>query len=101
MANTLLGIPVEILAVICFAIAVAYANFWPRPPRTATAPRSALQQFVLRWMHAATWGFLGLAALSLKYFSLNLAQLLGLLGLASYLVFMAFFLREKLRFPQG
>ena len=101
MANTLLGIPVEILAVICFAVAVAYANFWPRPPRTATAPRGAIQQFVLRWLHAATWVFLGVAALSLKYISGNIAQILGLLGLASYLIFMAFFIREKLRYPQG
>lgn len=101
MSNTLMGIPVEILTVVCFAIAVAYANFWPRPPRTATAPRSAVQQFVLRWFHAATWAFLGIAAFSVKYISGTAAQAFGLLGLASYFVFMTYFVREKVRYPQG
>jgi hypothetical protein len=99
--NTLLGIPVEFLAAICFAIAAAYATFWPRPPRTATEPRTAWQQLVLRWFHALTWLLLGLACLALKFVGVTAAQILGLLGLASYVTFMVVFVREKTRYPQG
>jgi hypothetical protein len=99
--DTLLGIPVEIVAVICFAIAAAYATYWPRPPRTATTPRTTWQHFVLRWFHALTWLCLGLASLALKFIGVTSAQILGLLGLAGYLIFMAVFMREKLRYPQG
>lgn len=99
--NTLLGLPVEVWASICFAVAAAYAVFWPRPPRTATAPRTAWQHLVLRWGHAATWISLGLAALALKYIGVSAAQILGLLGLVGYLTFMTVFVREKLRYPHG
>jgi len=96
-----MGLPVEIWAILCFGVAVAYTNFWPRPPRTATEPRTAIQQFILRWMHAITWYCLGVASLSLKYIGGSAAQILGLLGLGCYLLFMAVFIREKLRYPQG
>lgn len=101
MQNTLMGLPVEIWAVICLAVAVIYFNFWPRPPRTATVPRTAWQQMVLRWFHSLTWLFLAFAALSLKFVGVTAAQVFGLLGLASYLIFMAVFIREKVRYPQG
>jgi hypothetical protein len=99
--NTLLGLPVEAWAIVCFAVAGAYANFWPRPPRTATAPRTTWQQLVLRWFHAATWLCLGLAALAVKYVGATAAQILGLLALVGYLTFMVVFVREKMRYPQG
>ena len=101
MQNTLMGIPVEFWTVVCVAIAVVYGNLWPRPPRTATTPRTAWQQLVLRWFHAGTWLCLGLAALSLKYVGATTAQVLGVLGLLSYITFMTVFVREKLRYPQG
>lgn len=101
MDNNLLGLPVEAWAIICFVVAAAYANFWPRPPRTATAPRTAWQQFVLRWLHTITWASLGLAALALKFVGITAAQILGLVGLVGYLTFMTVFLREKLRYPHG
>ena len=101
MQNTLMGLPVEFWTIVCFAIAVAFYNFWPRPPQTATVPRTWLQQFVLRWFHPLTWALLGLASLSLKYFSATASQVLAVLALASYIIFMVFFVREKLRFPQG
>jgi hypothetical protein len=99
--ESLLGLPVEILAAICFAVAATYTIFWPRPPRTATTPRTAWQHLVLRWFHALTWVCLGLAALSLKYVGVTAAQVLGILGLLGYLIFMATFMREKMRYPQG
>ena len=101
MYDTLLGIPVEIIAAICFAIAAAYGSFWPRPPRSATEPRTFWQHLVLRWFHTLTWLCLGLAALAVKFIGMTAAQILGLLGLVSYVTFMAVFLREKLRYPQG
>ena len=101
MQNTLMGIPVEIVASICFAIAAAYVIFWPRPPRTATEPRTTWQHLVLRWFHAGTWALLGIAALAIKYINGPAAQAFGLLGLACYLVFMFVFVREKVRYPQG
>ena len=101
MQSTLMGIPVEFWGLVCFAIATAYTIFWPRPARTATAPRTAWQQLVLRWFHAATWILLGLASLSLKFVGFTTAQILGLLGLFAYLTFMTVFVREKMRYPQG
>lgn len=101
MHSTLMGLPVEFWAIVCFVIATAYYNFWPRPARTATAPRTPFQHFVLRWFHAATWFALGLASLALKFVGIGAAQGLGLLGLAFYLLFMAVFVREKMRYPQG
>jgi hypothetical protein len=89
------------VAIICFAIAGTYANIWPRPPRSATAPRSAMQQFILRWFHALTWICLGLAALALKFVGVDAAVILALVGLAGYFVFMTVFMREKMRYPQG
>jgi hypothetical protein len=99
--TTLLGLPVEIWAVLCLALAVMYFSFWPRPPRTATTPRTAWQQLVLRWFHTLVWLLLALAALALKYVGVTVAQVLGLLGLVSYFIFMAVFVREKLRYPHG
>jgi hypothetical protein len=96
-----MGIPVEFWASVCFAVAAAYAIFWPRPPRTASAPRTIWQQIVLRWFHAATWFCLGLATLALKFVGVSAAQILGLLGLLGYLTFMTVFVREKMRHPQG
>ena len=101
MDNTLLGLPVEVWAIVCFAIAGVYVVFWPRPPRTATTPRTLWQQLVLRWLHAVIWLCLGLAALALKYVGITAAQILGLLGLIGYFTFMTVFFREKLRYPQG
>ena len=99
MQDTLLGIPVEAWAVGCLAIAVAYARFYPPAPRSA--PRSLLQHIALRWGHSLTWLFLALAALALKYVGAGIAQVLGLLGLVSYLLFMGLLLREKMRYPTG
>lgn len=101
MQNTLMGLPVEFWAILCFGVAVAYTNIWPRPPRTATEPRTPLQQFILRWMHALTWYCLGSASLALKFVGVTAAQALGILGLAAYIIFMTVFIREKLRYPQG
>jgi len=96
-----MGLPVEFWAILCFGIGVTYTNFWPRPPRTATEPRTPLQQFILRWMHAITWYCLGCASLALKYVSGTAGQVLGVLGLVAYFIFMTVFVREKLRYPQG
>jgi hypothetical protein len=99
MDNTLLGLPVEIWALGCFAVAVVYAYLWPRPPRAKQ--RSPWEHFVLRWLHALTWLWLGLAALSVKYVGPTAAQFLGLLSLASYITFMVTLVREKFRYPTG
>ena len=99
MQSTLMGLPVEIWAALCFGVAGAYTIFWPRPPRTGQ--RTAWQQLVLRWFHALTWAFLGLATLSLKYVSVTGAQILGGLGFLSYIIFMVVFVRERMRYPQG
>ena len=88
-------------AILCMAVAVAYYNFWPRPPRTATTPRTRWQHFVLRWFHALTWLLLALASLALKFMGIDPARVLGLLGLTTYLIFMAVFVRERLKYPQG
>lgn len=101
MNDTLMGLPVEFWAILCFLVGGAYITFWPRPPRSATAPRTGLEHFVLRWFHAATWFCLGLATLALKFFGVNAAVTLGLIGLAGYITFMVFLIREKRRYPQG
>ena len=99
MQSTLMGLPVEMWAMLCFVVAGAYTIYWPRPPRTGE--RTAWQQFVLRWFHALTWAWIGLAALAMKYIGVTVAQTFGVLGLVTYLVFMIVFVREKMRYPQG
>lgn len=95
MQETILGIPVEMVAAICIAVAVLYTIYWPKPgPGVQRAPWRA---FVLRWFHALTWVALALAAPSVKYIGLGVAQVLGVLGLLIYLTFMAALLTDRRR----
>lgn len=99
MDNTLLGLPVEILAAGCFAVAVVFTVLWPPPPKAKI--RSRWEHFVLRWLHALTWFWLTLAILSVKYVGGVAAGTLGLLALVSYFVFTVTLMREKFRYPAG
>lgn len=93
MSETLLGVPVEMVAAICIAVAVLYFIYWPKPGPAQIRP--LWRAVVLRWFHGLTWVALALAALSLKYLGLAVAQVLGVVGLIAYLLFMAALLTDR------
>lgn len=93
MQETLLGVPVEMVSAICIAVAVLYFIYWPKPGPTQV--RAAWRALVLRWFHGLTWVALALAALSLKYVNIGTAQVLGVVGLIAYLLFMAALLTDR------
>jgi hypothetical protein len=86
---TLLGIPLVIWGLVCLAVAVIWVFVWPS--NKSVAPNS-LPHFILRWAHALVWLFLAAAAFIAGFDLLggaNTAQLVALLALLTYLLFMA------------
>lgn len=82
---------------ICLAVAVFYFFLWPKP--AAQVQRNAWQQVVLRYFHALVWIFLAVASLLRALYSARFAflfsNLLLLMALLTYLVFLFTFLRER------
>lgn len=93
MSNTFFGLPVEVWAAICLGVAAFYTMLWPRPVPGRVRP--PLTAFILRWLHALTWVALALAALAVKYAGWTVAQVLALTGLACYIIFIVFLIRER------
>ncbi len=93
MNSTFWGLPVEVWVGLCLAVAAFYTMLWPRPLRGEQ--RSLWTASVLRWGHALVWVLLAAAFLAYRFFGLLPAQLLGLSGLALYIVFMATLLRRR------
>jgi hypothetical protein len=93
MESTLWGLPVEVWVGLCLAVAAFYTVLWPRPlPGEHRSPWTA---FVLRWGHALVWVLLAAALLVYRFWDPLPAQLLGLSGLALYILFMATLLRRR------
>jgi hypothetical protein len=85
----LLGIPLAIWGIVCLVVAVIWVFVWPSNKRVAP---NGLPHFILRWFHALVWLFLATAAFIAGFDILggaNTAQLVALLALLTYLVFMA------------
>lgn len=99
MQETLLGVPVEMIAAICIAVAALYAVYWPKPG--PGVERVQWRAFVLRWFHAMTWVGLALATLAFKYLGQTPAQVLGVIALLVYLTFMATLLTDRRKRPSS
>jgi hypothetical protein len=89
VSRTLLGFPLQSWGIICLVAAVAYLFKWPRPRTGASGPaRSRLAHLVLRWGHSAVWATLAIACFLWARGPSLLANVLALLALIIYLVFL-------------
>ena len=80
----LLGVPLWIIGLVCWALAGVWAFVWPRRPGL---PTRGWRYFALRWAHALVWGLLGAAAFVGA--AGGPAGPVALAALAVYLVFVA------------
>lgn len=95
MSNSVLGIPLSTWGIVCLGVAVLYFFFWPKPKAADQPPRSPRTHFVLRWFHSIVWLLLGAACFLWAGGSSTLANVLALLALALYLVFVVTLLGER------
>jgi hypothetical protein len=58
--TTFLGIPVPVWGLLCLALAVLYAIYWPKKVVDAK-PRTPEVQLYLRWGHSMVWVLLATA----------------------------------------
>lgn len=87
MTNSLLGIPLPILSLVCLGIAAAYYFVWPKPKTGQT--RTRVQHLILRYAHSLVWVLLAAACLLWAGDNQSaLASLLGLSALGTYVLFM-------------
>ena len=97
MTPTLFGIPFYLWGVVCLGVAAIYTATWPKPKPDAPA-RPAWRQFILRWFHALVWVLLAGACFA-KAIGLTPApfwsNMLGLAGLAAYLIFLTTFTMDR------
>lgn len=80
------GIPYLFWGVTCVLMALIWVFMWPKE----SAGTGGWRFMVLRWFHALTWALLAAAAFIATFNVLGgttLAQLLALLALAVYVVF--------------
>ena len=98
MNSTFWGLPVEVWMGLCLAVTGFYAVLWPRP--MPGERRSLWTGFILRWGHALVWLLLAAALLAYRFFGLLPAQILGLAGLALYILFMATLVGRRFK-PRG
>jgi hypothetical protein len=85
----ILGIPYLAWGVVGLALAVLWIFVWPQKNDVL---KNSPQYFILRWFHTLVWLFLSAAGF-LSYFNVlggrYTAQLMSLLALITYLIFMA------------
>ncbi len=87
MTNSLLGIPLPLLSLVCLGIAAAYYFIWPKPK--AGQSRTPTQHVIVRYGHSLVWVLLAVACLLWAGDSQSgLASLLGLAALGTYVLFM-------------
>jgi len=98
MNSTFWGLPVEGWVGLCLAVAGFYWVVWPRP--TPDERRSVWTGFILRWGHALVWVLLAAALLAYRFVGLLTAQVLGLAGLALYILFMTTLIGRRFK-PRG
>lgn len=82
-----IGIPFSIWGMICLAVAAVWVFVWPSKTTVTAGPRF----FILRWFHSIVWLLLAAAAFMAGFDILGgiaTAQLVALLSLFTYLVFM-------------
>lgn len=84
-------------SLICLGVAVLYYILWPKP--SARQVRTDWQRIIFRYFHALVWIFLAFSCFLKAFFVqpilMLLYDLLLLLGLVTYLIFIFTFLHEK------
>ncbi len=94
MNNSFLGIPLTIVSLVCFGIAVAYYFIWPKPKAGQT--RTPTQQVILRYAHSLVWVLLAVACLIWAVDSQSgFAIILALAALGTYVLFMTTFITSQ------
>ncbi|MEZ4866635.1 MAG: hypothetical protein R3C14_35275 [Caldilineaceae bacterium] len=99
MESDLLGIRLTFWAIPCLMMTVLWLYLWPRDRMPAQVN---LRYLILRWFHALTWLLLTLATLTAGLGILGGAttgKVLGLLGLAAYLLFLYTTITSKPNVP--
>jgi hypothetical protein len=94
--SAFLGLPLPIWGEICLTVAIIYLFIWPKP-RKGDAPRPPWLQLILRWAHPLVWVMLAGVCFVLPGGNQGLAQVLALLALLTYAVFMSTLLYERRR----
>ena len=96
MNTPFLGVPWFVWGLLCLAVAVIFTVIWPRGKRPGKA--SALQSLILRWFHALVWVLLAVSFFLRSGKVLGgsaTANVLALLALGVYLIFMGTLLRSS------
>ena len=96
MNTAFLGVPWLVWGLLCLAVAVIFTVSWPRGKRPGKA--RPLQSLILRWFHALVWLLLAVSFFlrDAKVFGgSGTANVLALLALGVYLIFMGTVLRSS------
>jgi hypothetical protein len=96
MNTAFLGVPCLVWGLLCVAVAVIFTVIWPRGKRPGK--ESALPSLILRWFHALVWVLLAVSFFLREGKVLggpSTANVLALLALLVYLIFMGTLLRSS------
>jgi len=96
MNTPFLGVPWFVWGLLCLVVAVIFTVIWPRGKRPGKA--RALQSLILRWFHALVWVLLAVSFFLRDREVLGgsgTANVLALLALGVYLIFMGTLLRSS------
>lgn len=92
-----MGVDYSYWTLLCLVVAVFYYFLWPRPSVHNT--RTPWQHRILRYFHALVWIFLAAASLVRDLYlsdtAIFISDILLLLALITYLIFLYTFLQEK------
>jgi hypothetical protein len=96
MDTVFLGVPWFVWGFLCRAVAIIFTVIWPRGKHPGKA--RALQYLILRWFHALVWVLLAVSFFLRDGKVLGgsaTANVLALLALLVYLIFMGTLLRSS------
>jgi hypothetical protein len=99
MLSVFLGISFMVWGFVCLSIAVVYMFFHPhsKTELQSASPRNQ-RYFILRWFHSVVWFLLGLSCFMWGDYipgRTALANILALLSLLFYIIFMAALVIER------
>jgi hypothetical protein len=104
MEDTLLGIPLAALGLICLGIAALFYFIWPRDKTPEAVkqqpgyqPRPAWMQAILRWSHLLVWLLLAATCFLASAGQSALASATALLAGILYLLFVTTLMKDKQR----
>ena len=97
MDNTVFGIPVAFLGILCLGVGVAYYVIWPFPNPKRTQPRTPWQHLVLRYFHTLVWVLLAAGCFLAGYGLGALGGIVALLALPTYVIFLVVLVQDRSR----